>query len=360
MATRDSEGAAETDAPCFRRTLHHASYLAFGGCGLKGVAYLGVLKCLQRHHPDFADWHATRLRGCVGSSSGCIAALAFLVNVDADEIIAAWRALQIENVAPALMDINAVFQRLGADAGQNLRRVIDAALGVCGLAPTTTFRALHRLTGRELRVCATNLNRLCLQVFSHTQTPDLAVADAIYYSMTVPFVFQPKKHAGDVMVDGCLFAFVPYEVSGWPTERTVSFFVAGTHQTAAADHNALDNEGRLASTANARVEVNDLSAFATNVLRCCTKSMLTKVNALADAQPWRYVRVIVDAEDDGRLECGGNVMLRMQRATFDAIVHAGFCAALVRTMPHVMLVLRALVFHSAQQQSSKCQWDAPP
>lgn len=300
----------------FADTLRSAKYLAFGGCGTKGVAYLGCLKAVQRH-AGHAEWHR-QLRGTCGSSSGCLAALAFLVDADADTLVERWRSLHVESVVPHV-DLNAIFARYGVDEGEEVRRIVREVFAACGLDHGTTFRTLHRLTGRDLRICVTNLNRRRLEIFSHLTAPDVVVADAVYWSMSVPFVFQPETYRGDLMVDGCVLAYVPHDV--WPLEDTVVFHASGVGS-------GLRDEVRR--------EVPDLRSFAAGVMACCAQSVQETVRERTRAHPERFVRVAVH-------EAARDVALTLDAATMEGLVNLGFATVLFRLHPELALAFDRLL-----------------
>ena len=308
----------------FACALRDARYVAFGGCGTKGVSYIGCLKALQKHHAEHTGWHH-RLLGACGSSSGCIAALAFVVNADADVLLERWRAMRATTMVP-FVDFGAVLSRYGADAGEEVRHILREALSACGLAHDTTFRTLHRLTGRDLRLCVTNLNRCRLEVFSHTTTPDVVVRDAMYWSMTVPFVFQPESYGGDFMVDGCLLSYVPYDV--WPLEETIVFHANGASLG--------EPDG------GARRDVADIRTFANQVIRCCARSVLRTTHELSAAHPERFVRISVSDPMD--------TVLALDPSVLDDLVDAGFAAIFVKLHPQVALVFDRLMRMSIELQ----------
>lgn len=290
-------------------TLRTAKYVCFGGCAIKGVSYLGCLRALQQHHAGHAEWHR-QLRGACGSSSGCLAALAFLVDADAEALLERWRALHIESVAPC-MDLSAVFARYGVDGGHEVKRIIREVFAACGLSHDTTFRTLHRLTHRDLRICVTNLNRLRREIFSHLTTPDVVVSDAIYWSMTVPFVFQPETYKGDLMVDGCMLDFVPHDQ--WPVEDTLFFYARGINTGVRVDE---------------RREIVDVQSFATGVLACCSRTALRAVQKMAAAHPDRFVFIDVNNSKY-------DAVLTMDLPTFEAVSNLGYATVMFRLFPEL-------------------------
>lgn len=294
--------------------LDDAEYVSFGGCACKGLAYLGMLRALQER-PEHQAWHA-RLRGACGSSSGCLAALAFLVDVDARAFVDRCAALDIDSVAPC-MDLNGVLTRFGMDSGQVVRTLVRELFALSGLShDDTTFATLHRLTGRDLRVCVTNLSTLQLQVFSHATTPDVVISSAMYWSMCIPFVFEPETFRDDVMVDGCALAVVPYDV--FDLDRTLVFYVSA---------------GRPLATD--RCEINSLRTFAGQVLACCALEVYKRVDSVREARPDRFLHLRVGAEDD--------TVLRMDRAIVVRQAGLGYYACLARLRPELRSVGAALL-----------------
>jgi len=67
-----------------------------------------------------------------------------------------------------------------------------------------TFRALAE-GGRgfkDLYVFGTDLTQQAVQEFSYQTTPDMAVADAVRISMSIPFFFEARNYEGNVYCDG--------------------------------------------------------------------------------------------------------------------------------------------------------------
>ena len=299
--------------------LDDAEYLAFGGCGCRAVAYLGFLRALQERHPAHAAWHAERLKGACGVSSGCLAALAFLVDADATAFMARWAALNVTSVVgSSCFNINGIMQSYGIDDGREVKRIIGEVIAACGLAQDTTFATFAKLTRKDLRVCATNLSRMCVERFSADRTPDVALADAFYWSMCIPFVFMPERFRDDVMVDGCALTYVP--VDEWPVERALVLYVA-----------------REEGGDGERHAIDDIRGFSTAVLGCCSRSMLRRVDELRAQHPERIVRLHI--EDAHKFE--GFVHLPPE--AFERLAARGYAGAFSRLVPAVARVLGAAV-----------------
>jgi predicted acylesterase/phospholipase RssA len=307
----------------FLGALKDARYLSFGGCAAKSVTYIGALHALQQHNADHVEWHA-RLRGACGSSSGCIAALAFLVNASATELMNRLRAMGSLNMVP-YASLSNVLTRYGVDGGETLRVLLQEVFSACGLAYDTTFATLRRLTGRDLRICVTNLNTHSLKVFSNDATPDVVVSKAMYWSMCVPFVFEPELYGGDIMVDGCCLAYVPLDI--WPADKTVTFY---------APMGYVDDDGRQ------RREVRDLREFAGSVMRCCARSMLRRIDELRQREPERFVCIEVRSASH-------DVVLSTEPHVNEALFNLGFAELLGRMCPDLRCVTGALLTYALKR-----------
>ena len=278
-------------------------WIAFGGAAQKAASYIGLLHGLQTTHPQFNEWHTNTLKGTCGCSSGCIAALALLVNADCESLANKWASLGVESMTRSYFNIGQMMEKFGVDTGERVKLVISEVLASCGVAHDTTFEMLYRLTRKELRVVATNLNFMRTEVFSHKKTPDIKLADAFYWSMSVPFVFRPERYRGDLLVDGACLQLVPLDVwsdSEW--ESVCLVFITGM---------------RTGSFHGTRVEYKELKDYATGVLACAARSVLRRVFDLKSQKPDRVIHIdICEAADD--------VFLMMDLPTFRRLFNLGF------------------------------------
>lgn len=297
-------------------TMRNCPYICFGGCGCKLISYLGFLSALQQKSTWHTEWHA-QLIGACGSSSGCLAALAYLVDANAQDVLKRLSSLNVDSVVTNYVNFGAMLATYGVDSGDTVKQMISEFLSACGIAQDTTFRTLYRLTKKDLRVCATNLQRFRLEVFSHEHTPDVIVAHAIYWSMCVPFVFAPETFKGDIMIDGCALAYVPIDI--WPLEKTMVFYATG-----------------FKTSADEREELEDLKSFASSILKCCAISVLRRIEELSQSHPSHFVHIHISNKED-------DVLLRMTPAIFDSLVSTGYSHAIQLLFPDISTITSALI-----------------
>jgi len=92
----------------------------------------------------------------------------------------------------------------------------------CGGNARATFGQLRELGMRDLYVVAANISRRRSEVFSFETTPDVAVADAVRLSISIPVYFEALRFdgsvwgQGDYYVDGGVYDNYPIQVFDAP------------------------------------------------------------------------------------------------------------------------------------------------
>jgi NTE family protein len=213
--------------------------LVFEGGGVKGIAYLGALRRLYEAIPP------AQIRGVGGTSAGSIMALAVSFGLDAAGIQALANTL----------DYSRVPQQPGKDDFPDLtweeRDALEAASVVFGKEIWSIYglyrrygwytseyfhrwleqtvqgqfaRVMGKGTGREtfadfekagfatLRVKATDVSTQSSATLSLETTPDLAVADAVRMSMSIPLFFEAVSMGGAVYGDGGVISNYPMDL----------------------------------------------------------------------------------------------------------------------------------------------------
>src|SRR5579871_35717 len=72
-----------------------------------------------------------------------------------------------------------------------------------------TFQDIEKKTKRKLRIIATDLSNKTVKLFGDLQTPTCYVSEAVAASVSIPYVFQPKKLYNTSFVDGGLLSNFP-------------------------------------------------------------------------------------------------------------------------------------------------------
>jgi NTE family protein len=186
--------------------------LVFQGGGVKGIAYAGAIRELDKHGV---------LGGVVnvaGASAGAITAALLAAGVTVDELEAILTSTDFKSFMDGrgwvVGDAYRLFEHYGMYKGDAFEKWLQAQIGhiterVTGHAqPLVTFAGLRALAAqhpgvnRELYVVTTNLTRQVPEIFSAHTHPDLPVVKAVRMSMSIPLFFEAVQLNGDVYVDG--------------------------------------------------------------------------------------------------------------------------------------------------------------
>ena len=188
--------------------------LVFEGAGIKGIAYSGVLKELER----VGVLHQVQ-RVC-GTSAGAITALMVSLGYTSSEIYQLISDTKFQKFNDGQFIFFGGFTRMSKRYGWYkgtafthwLEKVIEKKTGNKDIS----FQELKKLGFKDLYVTSTCLNQQRLLVFSHETYPKMKVKDAVRISMSIPVYFeavfidadgkvyekQSKNKDLDVVVDG--------------------------------------------------------------------------------------------------------------------------------------------------------------
>lgn len=197
-------------------------YISLSGGGTRGFMYIGAFDALVQHIHckcvSYEEFHRN-LKGCAGTSIGALAALFIILGLHTDTIKPLLQPFlqSPHNVAPCL-DISKFISKYGFDDGETLREIIRNILHAVGLSPNSTFADLKRLLSKEFVCCTTNIHTGRVKYMCPAMTPDMRIADAVFMSMCVPFLFTPVHYNGELYVDGSMSENLPLY---FPDEQTL-------------------------------------------------------------------------------------------------------------------------------------------
>lgn len=213
----------------FKRILYRN--LVFKGGGVRGIAYLGALEVLDEYRI------VENIQRVAGTSAGAIAATLLSFGLSIAETTDMFNSLDFTRVPQAETRIpKRKFLRIPEEESSRrffrdfgwysseyfydwLQRIIA---GQCGGNRRASFNDFKDLGFRDLYIVATNVSRQRAEVFSADLTPDVAVADAVRMSMSIPVFFEALRFdgknfgAGDYYVDGGLYDNFPAHIFDQP------------------------------------------------------------------------------------------------------------------------------------------------
>jgi len=209
----------------FKKTLYRN--LVFKGGGVRGIAYMGALEVLEE--TGLLD----NIERVAGASAGAIAATLVSFRLSAHETKQLFLSLDITRVPQTidngkknrlpLSEENACtrrfFDRYGWYSSMYFYRWMESIIGLqCDGNRRATFADFQTYGFRDLYIVAANISRQRTEVFSAETTPDVAVADAVRMSMSIPLFFEALQFdgtqfgAGDFYVDGGLYDNFPTHI----------------------------------------------------------------------------------------------------------------------------------------------------
>jgi predicted acylesterase/phospholipase RssA len=180
--------------------------VVFSGGGAMAVSFIGAVRYLE-HTAMLAN-----IKAFAGTSAGCIISFLLILGMNT-EMIMEW---VIEHLAVLTdVDVDHILElpmRLGLDDGtalvESLRNALPQEWG-----RAVTFMELTKRSGKHFVVCATNVSKGAREFFSVDTMPHMDVVTAIRMSCSIPLVYTPVTHNGDLYVDGALHNNLPIDFS---------------------------------------------------------------------------------------------------------------------------------------------------
>lgn len=175
--------------------------LVFEGGGVKGIAYVGAMKVLEK------EGIIENIKRVGGTSAGSINAVLFAAGFSNQETLNILNDLDFNDFKDdswgVLRDMNRLRDEYGWYKGDFFREWIGRLLKKKTGSSNVTFRALQEYSGKALYVYASNLSTKFGEVYSPEHTPRMRVVDAVRRSMSIPLFFRAvRDDRGDVFVDG--------------------------------------------------------------------------------------------------------------------------------------------------------------
>jgi predicted acylesterase/phospholipase RssA len=162
------------------KMMHKFENIGFGGAGVRGVAWPGVLKAIQERN-------IVCVKRMIGASAGAITALAFCLGYECDQI----SSISIDTRFDDLLDksgsiINDIklITNFGLFTSENLCQKIKTMIKHRTFNGEMTFAELRAWQSSlaemlpALYVVVTNVTRRCRVVLSHEVSPCFQVAEA--------------------------------------------------------------------------------------------------------------------------------------------------------------------------------------
>ncbi|HEY6231344.1 MAG TPA: patatin-like phospholipase family protein [Pyrinomonadaceae bacterium] len=180
--------------------------LVFEGGGVKGVAYGGVFEVLEERQIT------PQIQAVAGTSAGAIAATMMALNYSAEKFLKIMMRLNFEKLEDGceLIAPFRLVRHFGWFKGNYFLKLMETYIEEKTGNARATFRDLVEKYAdrhfKRLYIFGTNLTQQAVQKFSYETTPEVAVADAVRISMSIPFFFEARYYeqngSNDAFCDG--------------------------------------------------------------------------------------------------------------------------------------------------------------
>jgi NTE family protein len=198
--------------------------LVFEGAGIRGIAYSGVIKELEK------QGILNEVQRVGGTSSGAITALLVSIGYSADEITHIVTSTPYKRFNDGrfffIGGVNRFQKYFGWYRGEQFEQWLSNLIEAKTNDVNITFGELKQKGFKDLYVTGTCLNKQSLVIFSREHYPDMKVKDAVRISMSIPLYFEavfidragnviqhPKNKTGlDIMVDGGIIDNFPIKI----------------------------------------------------------------------------------------------------------------------------------------------------
>jgi NTE family protein len=203
--------------------------LVFEGGGVKGIAYAGALQVLT----DCGIM--PKIKQVAGTSAGAITATMVALGYTAPEIKSTIMNFDFKQFEDGWDPLRLATQ-YGLYKGDAflswMRKMIDAKAKA---GPNATFADLYNQNGIGLFVFATDLNMFNIKQFSHLDTPNVPIAEAVRASMSIPMFFKAWKFSNNqpdnhIYVDGGVVLNYPLTVFDSPQGGSTPASASSPHR----------------------------------------------------------------------------------------------------------------------------------
>jgi predicted acylesterase/phospholipase RssA len=162
--------------------------LVFGGGGLKGIMFLGVIEYMKK------NGMLRNITRFAGTSIGSVVATMCALELNPSEV---FKDKVLRFKYDQAIDIGHLQDGFGLDTGNQFDQWLASFI-----PDGTTFESIKKEYGHTLIICVTNLNKRAPEYFSPDTTPHVEVKLAVRMSCAVPLFFTAVKYDGQLYTDG--------------------------------------------------------------------------------------------------------------------------------------------------------------
>jgi NTE family protein len=182
--------------------------LLFSGGGMKGIAYVGVIKYFEELSKS--DKVTFDIKEICGVSIGSLFGLLYTIGYTYDELYQ--KVIDIDFSELRKFKISNFISKYGLDNGNKMIDWLTGLMVEKGFTKDTNMRELWLKTRINFRVVAADINTYNMAIFDYKNTPNLKVLKAIRMSTCIPFVFSSQNYNNTYYVDGSVISNYPIQI----------------------------------------------------------------------------------------------------------------------------------------------------
>lgn len=181
--------------------------MVIAGGAMRSLASIGCIRYLEEENL------LKSIKHFAGTSAGSVISLFLVLGYTANEmfdfIITNFKRNDVSSVS--IEDIFKIVDNFGLNLGANVAAFIGTMLYHKLKVKDITFLELAKNTGKNFVVCVANLTKHKEEYWCVDTTPSMSVVKAIRASCSLPILFTPVKHNGDLYIDGGIYNNFPID-----------------------------------------------------------------------------------------------------------------------------------------------------
>lgn len=188
--------------------------VVLAGGGVKGLAYLGVLKFLKEKE---ALHHISTFAGC---SIGALTCLLMILDYPYNVLKTVMDNYDISKLNYPRMEC--IINDMCLDDGNSLEKFVKTFIKNAGHDENINMKSFYEITGKKLVVSITDINSKKNILADYKNFPEMPVFLAVKISMCIPFVYKPVLYKNNFYCDGYLSCNFP--VKYFDTKDTLCIY----------------------------------------------------------------------------------------------------------------------------------------
>ncbi len=169
------------------------------------ISTLGALKRLSE------EQSLDSIKNYVGTSAGAIISLCLVIGYSPQECLdfIIFEFLDKNAIKFNPLEAFNILDTFGLFQGGPIEDLIDRIFEKKKVSKSITFMELAKLTGKNLVICVSNVNKAISEFWCVDETPGMAVKFALRASCAIPLIITPIQYNENMYCDGCIYNNLP-------------------------------------------------------------------------------------------------------------------------------------------------------